>query len=244
MYGRNAVRESLRANRRRFAELVVSAGVTGSEGPRKIVETAQRLGATVRETGRDELDRLVSGANHQGVVLRTTPYPYASAGELLPVAPTSMYLVLDSLQDPQNLGSLLRSAEAAGVQGVLLPEHRAAGVSPAVVNASAGAAEHLRIVTVPNLARAIETLQAEGVWAVGLEAVDRATPLWETRLDGPLAIVVGSEGEGIRRLVLERCDFVVSLPVLGHVGSLNAAVAGSIAVYEVLRRRTVSSARG
>jgi 23S rRNA (guanosine2251-2'-O)-methyltransferase len=148
-----------------------------------------------------------------------------------------VYLALDSIQDPQNLGTLLRTAEAVGVAGVLIPEHRAAGVSTAVVNASAGAVEHLRVSRVTNLARALEGLKETGIWAVALEATPEAVALWDAPLDGPLALVVGGEGEGVRPIVLRACDVAARLPIAGRVESLNAAVAGSVALYELARRR-------
>ncbi|MEJ7652892.1 MAG: 23S rRNA (guanosine(2251)-2'-O)-methyltransferase RlmB [Chloroflexia bacterium] len=229
---------SLRAGRRRFHELLVAPGGEGSDARSEIVQLAKDLGVPTRDADRDELDALTGGANHQGVCLLAGPYPYVAAADI----PTDgVVLVLDSLQDPQNLGTLLRTAEAVGAGGVILPEHRAAGVTPAVVNASSGAVEHLRIAQVGNLARAIEGLKRAGLWVAGLENVAGAVSLWEAPLDGPLALVVGSEGRGMRRLVLEKCDFVVSLPQVGKVESLNAAVAGSIALYEIMRRRVAAA---
>jgi 23S rRNA (guanosine2251-2'-O)-methyltransferase len=146
-------------------------------------------------------------------------------------------LVLDCIQDPQNLGALLRTAEAAGVSGVVIAQDRAVGITPAVVNASSGATEHLRIARVTNIARALEKLKKADIWVVGLEDAPDAQDYATADLRGPLAIVVGSEGEGIRRLVRDTCDFVVRLPMLGKITSLNAAVAGSIVLYETLRQR-------
>lgn len=237
LYGRNAVRESLRARRRGFRRLLVASGTGRGGAVGEILGRCAELGVPVEEVEREGLDDLTGGANHQGVCLLASPYPYDSLDELRRRTGEPLYLVLDSLQDPQNLGTVLRTAEGVGASGVIVPEHRAAGVTPAVVNASAGAVEHLRIAQVVNLARALGALKDAGVWVVGLEAAPGAAPLWDVRLDGPLALVVGGEGEGIRRLVLEACDVVARLPLLGRVESLNASVAAAVALYEALRRR-------
>jgi 23S rRNA (guanosine2251-2'-O)-methyltransferase len=146
-------------------------------------------------------------------------------------------LLLDHVQDPQNLGSLLRTAEAAGVHGVIIPGRRAAGVTPAAVRASAGAAEHVRVALVANLVQAMRQLKAEGVWIAGLEAAPDAQLYTKAALSGPLGLVIGSEGQGLARLVRETCDFLIRLPMLGRVESLNAGVAGAIALYEARRQR-------
>jgi 23S rRNA (guanosine2251-2'-O)-methyltransferase len=151
--------------------------------------------------------------------------------------PAALVLLLDRLQDPQNVGTLLRTAEAAGVQGVVLPEREAVAITPAVVRASAGACEHLRIARVGNLVPAMATLGEAGLWVLGLEDDPQASLYSQIDWRGPLAVVVGSEGFGLRRLVRERCDGLVRLPMHGQIGSLNAAVAGSIVLYEILRFR-------
>lgn len=237
LYGRNAVRECLRARRRRPRRLLVAHGTEKTQPIVELTELARSASIEVQETGREELDGLTTGANHQGVCLLVDAYPYLTLPDLLEFRDRATYLVLDSLQDPQNLGALLRTAEATGVSGVVIPEHRAASVTPSVVNTSAGASEHLRVARVTNIARALDELKRAGSWVVGLEATPNAVPLWEAPLDGPVALVVGAEGEGVRRLVLKQCDVVASLPLQGEIESLNAAVAGSVALYEVLRRR-------
>jgi 23S rRNA (guanosine2251-2'-O)-methyltransferase len=146
-------------------------------------------------------------------------------------------LALDHLEDPRNVGALLRTAESSGVHGVILPTRRAAAVTPAACEASAGGAEHLLVARVTNLARTLANLKQAGLWVAGLEAEDGATPYDSVHLGGPLVVVVGSEGQGLSRLVRERCDWLLRLPMMGHVGSLNAAVAGSIVLYWVLRCR-------
>ena len=238
LYGRNATIETLRAGRRRPRRLLVAGGAREA-GLRPIMEAAARAKLTPTETPRDGLDRLVAGANHQGVLLEVGPYPYADPDELLAteVEGGPLFLLLDQLQDPQNVGTLLRSAEAIGVTGVLIPEHRAAAITPAVANASAGATEWLKIARVTNLTRTIGQLKERGVWIAGLEGVPEAQPIDAANLGGALALVVGSEGGGISRLVRESCDFLVRLPMRGQIGSLNAAVAGSIGLYAVDRQR-------
>lgn len=237
LYGRNAVRESLRAGRRRPQRLLIAEGADRGEVVGEIRSRAASAGALVEETRREDLDLVTEGANHQGVCLLTERYEYVALPGLLGPPENGIYLVLDSLQDPQNLGTVLRTAEAVGVRGVIIPQHRAAQVTPAVVNASAGAVEHLRVAQVVNLARSLDALKASGAWVIGLENTPESVHLWEARLDGSVALVIGSEGSGIRRLVLESCDVVSSLPLLGHVESLNAAAAASVALYEVLRQR-------
>jgi 23S rRNA (guanosine2251-2'-O)-methyltransferase len=232
LYGRNAVTEALRAKRRALRRLLVARGAREA-GLKPITDEAQRARVAVAEAPREQLDRLVQGANHQGVVLEADQYRYATLDDLLDAGGEAppLYLVLDQLQDPQNVGTLLRSAEAVGVTGVIIPEHRAAAITPAVVNASSGATEWLHIARVTNLTRTLKMLQERGVWVAGLEGVPQAKPLGKVDLTGALALVVGSEGGGISRLVRETCDYLVRLPMRGHVGSLNAAVAGSIALY-------------
>jgi 23S rRNA (guanosine2251-2'-O)-methyltransferase len=180
------------------------------------------------------------GANHQGVVAEVAEYRYQSLDDLLrrgrAAAGYPLILALDALEDPQNFGTLLRTADAVGATGTLIPLHRAAGVTPAVLKSSAGAAEYLPIARVTNLTRALEELKRQGYWVVGLDAQGRG---YYDRfpVDSPLVLVVGAEGKGLGRLVRETCDLLVRLPMVGHVGSLNAAVAGSIVLYDVFRRR-------
>ncbi len=245
LYGRNPVYECLRAGRRRVRVLWL---IEGLRCERPWGALARRAGAEVRHADRRRLDVLCSGANHQGVVAEASGYPYASVGDMLALAAARgeepWLLLLDCLQDPQNLGTLLRTAEVVGLHGVVLPRRRAVGVTPAVVSSSSGASEHLLIARVTNLARTIGELQEHNVWVAGLEDVPGAQVLWEASLDGALALVVGSEGRGLRRLVRERCDFVLRLPMRGRVNSLNAAVAGSVALYEAARQRGVFSGGG
>ncbi len=230
LYGRHAVREALLAGRRRFFRLLV---VEDRPPPGDLVELASERRVAVERVPRRVLEAL--GEGHQGLALEAGPYPYLDLRQLLdlldPQAEPPLILVLDAVQDPQNLGALLRTAEVVGVHGVLLPQRRSAGVTPAVVRTSAGASEHLPIARA-NLVQALRRLKAHGLWVVGLHHGPEARPVTAVDLSGPLALVVGSEGSGIRRLVRETCDLLVRLPMRGKVESLNAAVAGSVMLYQ------------
>ena len=237
LYGRNAVFEALRAARRSIRRVLVASGAHGLD---ELTRAAERGGARVEVVDRRRLDQLVAGAHHQGVVAEAGPFAYVHLDDLLEHNDQQppFLLALDSLQDPQNFGSLLRTALAVGVGGVLLPEHRAVSVTPAVSNASAGAVEHLRVARVTNLVRSLGQIKQRGVWVYGL-AVEAAQPYWDTDLSGPLALVVGAEGSGLGRLVRETCDGLVHIPMLpGSIESLNASVAGSLVLYEAFRQRT------
>ena len=242
LYGRNTVRESLRAGRRKPYKLILAEGVrqTGIVG--QIVSLAEQSGVPVNHTERRNLDQL-GNVHHQGVVLETSEYPYSTLDDILSTAQSHdeplLLLLLDLLQDPQNVGSLLRTAEAVGVHGAVIQRRRAVGITPAVVHASAGAVEHMRVAQVTNLVNSIVRLKGlcTDIWVAGLEAVRNAQRYDQADLSGPLAIVVGSEGKGLRRLVRERCDFLLQLPMLGQVASLNATVAASVVLYEAWRQR-------
>jgi 23S rRNA (guanosine2251-2'-O)-methyltransferase len=235
LYGRNAVLEALRGGRD-IKRVFVATGAHG-EVITEIVDTTRARKISLQSVDKRRLDDMAF--NHQGVVAEAGPFVYADLADVIAAAkasPAPLVLVLDVLQDPQNLGSLLRTAAAAGAQGVVIPEHRAVGVTPAVVKASAGAIERLKIAQVTNLSRAIEELQEAGLWSVGLDA-EGDTPYDQADLVRPLALVVGGEGKGLRQLVRQHCDTIVRLPMPGAIESLNAAVAGSIVLYEALRQR-------
>jgi 23S rRNA (guanosine2251-2'-O)-methyltransferase len=241
--GRNSVSELLRAGRRRVQRLLVleTADRRGALGP--LLRTAAARGVRVDRVPRQALDSLCD--HHQGVAAEVEPYPYVALDDILALAvgrgDPLFVLLLDLVQDPQNLASLLRTAEAVGVHGVVIPSRRAAGITPAVVRASAGACEHM-LVAQGNLVQAIDRLQRAGTWVLGLEAGPGAVPLAEARLDTPVGLVVGNEGEGMRRLVRQACDQQVSLPMRGRVDSLNAAIAGSVALYAVWAARGYAGA--
>ena len=240
LYGRNPVYEALRAGRRRFYRLWLAEGAQVKGNLRRAWHMAESQGVAVQRAPRRKLDALLGHSHHQGVVLEASPYPYADLGAMLALAEKRgeppFLLLLDALQDPQNLATLLRTAEAVGVHGVLLPLRRTATVTPAVVNASSGAAEHL-LVAQSNLAQAIDALHEQDVWVVGLEGSADASPPEQVPLDGALALVVGSEGQGLRALTRRKCDALLRLPMRGKMESLNAAAAGSIALYLAFQRR-------
>lgn len=208
----------------------------------EILEMCGRRRIPVEKAARSQLDGL--GYGHQGVAIQVSDYPYADFQDILDIAQNSnilpFILILDTLQDPQNLGTLLRTAEAVGVHGVLLPLRRSATVTPAVVSASSGACEHLQIAQW-NLAQAMDILKENEVWLVGLDADDPAQSPEQVDLKRPLALVVGSEGKGMRSLVRSKCDLLLRLPMCGKVASLNAAAAGSIALYLAWQARGYSS---
>ncbi len=238
IYGRNAVYETLRAGRRQGFRLLAAEGAQEKGRLAEILAIVRRKKIPVESVSRPRLDALAasqgSSGGHQGVALETSGYPYCALPDILEVASRRdeppFLMILDTLQDPQNLGTLLRTCEAVGVHGVLLPLRRTATITPAVVNASAGASEHLLVAQV-NLAQAIARLKEGNVWVIGLQGEPPARDLDELRLDGPLALVVGNEGEGMRPLVRDSCDALARLPMRGKVASLNASVAGSIALY-------------
>jgi 23S rRNA (guanosine2251-2'-O)-methyltransferase len=247
LYGRQPVRETLRANRRQIFKLLLAHGVKPTGIVSDVLSLAQSRDIPVQTVDRRELEKLGGEVNHQGLAAEVSGYPYLYLTTLLDPARQAgippFLLLLDHIQDPQNLGSLLRTAEAAGIHGVVIPGRRAAGVTPAAVRASAGAAEHVRVAQVTNLVQAMERLKAEGLWFAGLEAEHSARYHTQADLSGPLGLVVGSEGRGLARLVRETCDFFIRLPMDGQVESLNAAVAGGIALYEARRQRD-SASRG
>lgn len=243
--GRNAVLEVLRAGRRRVSRVRVAEGARETGALAEIVRLARLRGIPVVIGSASEWE--TDGEKSHGVAAEASSYPYVALEDILLGAAgrrqAPLVLLLDELQDPQNVGTLLRTAEATGVHGVVLPYRRAAGITPAVVRASSGASEHL-LIAPENLAQAIERLQQENLQIVGLEPGEAGRPLDEVDLVGPLALIVGSEGEGMRRLVRERCDVLASLPVRGRIGSLNAAVAGSIALYLAWSRRRPAHGEG
>jgi len=244
LVGRNPVLESLCARRRKPRRLFLLEGVREEGVIAALIAAAGAARLQIQRVTKTELDRLSRQTNHQGVVLETGDYPYATVPEMVAAAAGAgeppLFLFLDLLQDPQNVGTLLRTAEAVGVHGVVLQRRRAVGITPAVVSASSGAVEHLLVAQETNLTRAMEGLKEDGIWFYGLEATPEATLYAAANLSGPLGLVVGSEGAGLRRLVRERCDVLIRLPMRGRVESLNAAVAGSVALYAAWQQRRFS----
>lgn len=220
--------------------LFIAEGAREDDRMRALMALAAGRGAVLDRIPRLMLDDATREANHQGVALEAEPYRYASLDELL-TSPGTV-LILDHLQDPQNVGTLLRAAETAGVAGVVMAADRAAEVTPAVVNASAGAVEHLRVATVTNLVQAIDVMKRSGRWVAGLDTGPGASDLFTTEVPTPVALVVGAEGSGLGANLRKHCDLVLALPIRGRVESLNAATAGSIALYEFLRREQRATA--
>ncbi len=240
LYGRQPVHEMLLAGRRRVETLYMVRTVEDREDVRELQRLAAEKRIVVQPSDAAVLDQMSGGGNHQGVAAAVSLFRYVSYKKMLSDAEQvkdPLFLFLDHLEDLQNVGSLLRSAEGCGVCGVVLPEHRAVGITPAVVRASAGAAEYLPVAQVPNLVRCMRLLKDRGVWFAGLDGGEGSTEIMDTDLSGPLGLVIGSEGRGMRRLTRENCDYVVRLPMSGRVASFNASVAGAMALYEVVRQR-------
>jgi len=233
------VRELLLAGRRRVHEVLVSAEMERSDIVDDIIELAQDLKVPVRELSRRRLDAASHTEASQGVVAHAAPLPEAELESLLrPAAGVEPFLVaVDGVTDPGNLGAVLRTAECAGVTGVVLPRHRAVHVTPTVTKASAGAVEHVAMAVVGGLPTAVERMKAAGVRVIGLDMSGSST-IHDVALGGEaVCLVLGAEGSGLSRLVRQRCDDVVSIPMAGQLGSLNVATAGALAIYEVVRRR-------
>ena len=232
IYSRNAVYETLRARRREVFKIQVAEGAQEKGRLAEILKMAKERRIPVEKAQRGRLDKIHQ--NHQGVVAEVSGYSYSDEVEILDLASQKneapFILLLDSLNDPQNFGTLLRTAEAIGVHGVIIPLAHTVEVTPAVVNASSGASEHLLIARA-NLAQAIDALKDAEVWVVGLDQDGTEIEAGSRHLRGALGLVVGSEGEGIRQLVRSKCDIVLKLPMRGKIESLNAAVAGSVALY-------------
>jgi 23S rRNA (guanosine2251-2'-O)-methyltransferase len=241
IYGHWAVMETLRAGRRSVEQLLLAENVEERGMVGQITALAKERGIRIQRMPRRIIDDLADGANHQNTVLRVGPYPYADTEDILALAQQRgekpFILILDLLKDPQNVGVLLRVAESVGIHGVLIQERRSVEVTPSVVNASSGAVEFLHVAMVNNLVNAMKELKEQNVWIIGLEAGDDLLPIDKTDLNISLGLVLGSEGEGMRRLVRDTCDLLLTLPMRGHLASLNVATAGSIALYAAWQAR-------
>lgn len=240
--GRNAIAEALRAGRA-IDSLYVQRGERGG-ALQALVKKAKEAGAAIKEADPKKLDYLCGGANHQGVVAVAAVKEYATVEDLFRRAQEKdeppFFVVCDELEDPHNLGAILRTAECAGAHGVIIPKRRSVGLTYAVGKASAGAVEYLPVARVGNLPSLLEELKARGLW---IYAADMdGSPWCQTDFTGPTALVIGSEGRGVGRLVKEKADFVVSLPLKGNINSLNASVVAGILCYEVARQRSGTKA--
>lgn len=238
IYGRHTVLEALRSER--SVEKVLLAENISKNSVREIVERAKAEKVPYQWVPRARIDQLAEGKNHQGVAAQVAPYEYASLDTLFKRAEqrkeNPFFLLLDGIEDPHNLGSILRSADAAGVHGVVIPKRRATGVTSVAAKTSAGAAQHVPVVRVTNLNRVADELKEQGIWLVGSDGGADKT-YTEVDYSMPIALVIGSEGSGIHSLLKKKCDFLVKLPMKGKVTSLNASVAAGILMYEVLRSR-------
>jgi len=245
IYGIHAVSEALKSGARSF-DYVGIARERHDQRVQRLIDDARASGVQVRFLPREQLDRTANTNTHQGVIAVTTSKQYADVDALLEQhrGEQAFLVVLDGIEDPHNLGALIRTADGAGADGVIIPERRAAGLTGTAVKASAGASEHLPIARVTNISRTLDELKERNVWTVGLD--ERGTQSYDEldyRMD--CAIVLGAEGKGLHDLVRRRCDFLVSIPMLGHMPSLNVSVAGGVVMYEVARQRRASqSARG
>ena len=243
--GPHAILEALRAGRRRLRRILLArqdvAGITES-----VLELARARGLPVEVRPRAELDRLVAGGVHQGIAAEAGPFPYRSPEEIVARSrqgnEPGFLVVLDGVQDPQNLGGIVRTVDAAGAHGLLLPRDRTASVTPAAVRASAGATEHVSIARVTNLATFLAWVKGEGFWVVGADP-NAGRDLYTVDLTVPLVLVIGSEERGLRPLVKSRCDLSVRIPLRGRVASLNASVAAAVCLFEVVRQRKAEENR-
>ena len=238
VYGVNPAKEALRGTRRAFE--LFFAGEMKDRRLETLLKLAAEKGVPVRQRERRDLDRLCSTPHHQGVALRVESFRYAEMEDIISIwrqrGEAGLMLLLDSIQDPHNLGALIRSAACAGADGVIIPRDRAAGVTATVEKASAGAVETIPIVQTTNLVQSMDRLKEEGFWLYGL-AGEANESLFDQKLSGNVALVVGGEGDGLRPLVRRSCDVVAAIPLHGGVGSLNASVAGGIALFETVRQR-------
>lgn len=241
LYGRRPALEALRANRREAQALLLAEGIEDSGAVSDLIRLAAERGLPVKYVPRAVLADLAHTGQHQGVLLKVSDYPYADLEDPLGLAQQRgeqpFLLMLDLLQDPQNVGALLRVAEAVGVHGVYIQERRAAEITPAVVRASAGAVEHLLVVQVKNLVNAMRRLKEMGIWMVGMEAAPDAQPFDQVNLGGATGLALGNEGKGLRRLVRETCDLAIQLPMRGQIESLNVATAGAVGLYAIWQAR-------
>jgi len=237
LFGINPVVEALKAGSRSFDYVAVMAGRRDARA-QLIFETARDAGVPVRQVSRDQLERLAGTHSHQGVVAVTSEKQYSDIEQVLDNkrGEHNFLVVLDGVEDPHNLGAIIRTADGAGADGVVIPERRAVGVTGTVLKASAGAAEHLPIARVTNVNRTLEDLKERNIWTIGLD--ERAKQSYdEIDYNMDCALVLGAEGSGLHEMVRKKCDFLISIPMEGHVPSLNVSVAAGVVMYEVLRQR-------
>lgn len=238
IYGKNSVLEALKSERSINKIMVVKNLDEKFLG--EVKRLAKVNGVIISSTDKIALDKMAEGGNHQGIMAEVPPFEYAEVSDILDLArergEDPLVIILAEVTDPHNLGAVIRTAECAGVHGVIIPKRRAAAVTDVVAKVAAGAAEHMKVARVNNLTNEIKSLKEQGFWVAGADmaGVDN---LWKSNLKGAMAIVMGSEGEGIPRLVKEQCDFTVQIPMRGEINSLNVSASAAIIIYEALRQR-------
>jgi len=236
--GRNPVMEAIKGGREIDKILIAKGSEQGSI--KKIIGMAKDKKIVIQYVDKAKLDAMSETKAHQGVIALVTPYSYKTVDDILKTAEDKkedpFIIILDEIEDPHNLGAIIRTAECVGAHGVIIPKRRAVGITPIVIKASAGAVEHMNIAKVSNISSTVEELKEKGIWIYGADMAGEQN-YFDKDLKGPIAIVIGSEGRGISRLVKEKCDFLVKIPMAGKLGSLNASVAASIIMYEVFRQR-------
>ncbi len=239
IFGINPILEALKAGRP-IQRLLIAEHRKKDHEVQAILRLAREMGAEIRVVTREAVNREAPDSSHQGVVAVAAAIQYATIDDILQTpaqkGQVPLYLILDGVEDPRNLGAILRTAETSGVHGVIIPERRAAGLTETVAKAAAGALEYVPVVKVVNIVNTIEELKKAGVWIAGAEAGGDML-YWEADFVRPTALVLGGEDRGVRRLVRERCDYIVSLPLMGRISSLNVSVAAGVLLYEVLRQR-------
>jgi len=235
--GVNSIMEALRG-KRRVHKIYIQEGRAGKRID-ELLQIAKKKGIFFQYVDKQRLDQMYTTANHQGVIAQVDSYEYSSVDEILEQAALlgkePFILILDGIEDPQNLGSIIRTAECAGVQGIIIPQHNSSEVTAAVARASAGAVEHIPIARETNLVNCIKRLKEKGLWVVGADM--EGSEYFSCQMPSPTALVIGGEGSGIRRLVRQNCDMLVSIPMTGLISSLNASVAAGLVIYEVVRQR-------
>lgn len=238
--GRNAVMEVLKSDRTVESLYISNGNMEGSI--KAIINIAKDKGIVLKEVDRKKLDFMSGGTNHQGVIAQVTPYKYYEIVDMLNLAKKRnedpFIVILDEIEDPHNLGSIIRTAELCGVHGIIIPKRRNVGITSTVYKCSVGAIEHMRIAKVTNINAAIDELKKEGLWVYGADIAGEEYS-YQVNFNGPCAMVIGSEGKGISKLTLKKCDKLVKIPMVGRINSLNASVAGGIIMYEILKGRLV-----
>ncbi|WP_194192669.1 23S rRNA (guanosine(2251)-2'-O)-methyltransferase RlmB [Clostridium chrysemydis] len=238
LIGRNAAMEAVKGNKTIEALYIAKGHREGSINV--IIGLAKEKKIVIKEVDKKKLDSMSEGAVHQGIIAKITPYKYCAVKDIIEVAKNKgedpFIIILDELEDPHNLGSIIRTAETCGVHGIIIPKRRNVGVTPTVYKSSVGAVNHVKIAKVTNINSTIDELKEEGIWVYGAD-IEGTEYSYEVNFNGPCALVIGSEGRGISKLTLKKCDKLVKIPMIGKINSLNASVAGGIMMYEVLKGR-------